>query len=504
MPTLLIVEDEPTTRRTLSQLFRERKFTVLTASSAAEGVQIFARQTPDVVLLDIGLPDQSGLEAFHHLRQLDARTPVIFITGYGTTETAIEAMKLGAYDYLVKPLDPDHLQELVARTASMSQLMRVPIESGPAEPGSQLPFALVGNSPAMQEVYKAIGRVAPMDLTVLILGESGTGKELVARAIYQHSRRVSGPFLAINCAAIPETLLESEMFGHEKGAFTGADRRRIGKFEQCSGGTLFLDEIGDMSALTQAKILRLLQEQQFERVGGGETIRTNVRLIAATHRNLHQLVGHYAPTLPGAVAEDRRLSSDGRAPSAHPVAGQFRHDLYFRLSGITITLPPLRDRGDDLGLLVEHFIRRFNPELGREVRQVAPAAMRLLEQYPWPGNVRELQGVIRQALLVATGPVLVPEFLPQFLREESAPAQPTDSAGLPGWEQLLHERLRFGARDLYAEALALMERDLISRMLKHTDGNQQQAAQMLGISRLSLRRKIRSLGIRIERAVVRN
>src|SRR5207247_2327993 len=229
MPTLLIIDDEPLTVRTLCQLFRERQFTVLTASSAAEGVEIFARQTPDVVLLDIGLPDLSGLETFHRLHQLDARTPVIFITGYGTTETAIEAMKLGAYDYLVKPLDPDRLQELVARTASMSQLMRVPIEGGPAEPGSQLPFALVGNSPAMQEVYKAIGRVAPMDLTVLILGESGTGKELVARALYQHSRRASGPFLAINCSAIPETLLEGELFVHEQGSFTEADRKRIGK-----------------------------------------------------------------------------------------------------------------------------------------------------------------------------------------------------------------------------------------------------------------------------------
>jgi len=503
MPTLLIIDDEPLTLRSLTQLFRERRFTVLTATSAAEGIEIFARQTPDVVLLDIGLPDLSGLETFHRLHQLDARTPVIFITGYGTTETAIEAMKLGAYEYLVKPLDPERLQELVARTASMSQLMRVPIEGGPAEPGTQLPFALVGNSPAMQEVYKAIGRVAPMDLTVLILGESGTGKELVARAIYQHSRRSGGPFLAINCAAIPETLLESELFGHEKGAFTGADRRRIGKFEQCSGGTLFLDEIGDMSALTQTKILRLLQEQQFERVGGGETIRTDVRLIAATHRNLQQLAGHYAPDEPGAPIPDRRSFPDRRRSSPMSVVGHFRHDLYFRLSGITITLPPLRERGEDLGLLVKHFIRRFNPELGRDVRQVAPEAMRLLEQYRWPGNVRELQGVIRQALLVATGPVLLPEFLPHFLRGDGGRRQPHVPVGLNGWEQLLQDRLQSGTRDLYPEALALMERELITRVLGYTKGNKLQAAKMLGISRLSLRRKIQSLGVRIERSVVR-
>jgi len=512
MPTLLIIDDDLLTLRSLAQLFRQRHFTVLTAPSAAEGLAIFARQTPDVVLLDIGLPDLSGLETFQKLNELDARTPVIFITGYGTTDTAIEAMKLGAYDYLVKPLDPERLQELVARTASMSQLMRVPIEGTPAEPGSQLPYALVGNSLPMQEVYKAIGRVAPMDLTVLILGESGTGKELVARAIYQHSRRANGPFLAINCAAIPEALLESELFGHEKGAFTGADRRRIGKFEQCHGGTLFLDEIGDMSALTQTKILRLLQDQQFERVGGSETIQTDVRLIAATNRNLHHLAtgdsAHPAwPTAVDGVATplpDRRSYPDRRRSAAPHAVGHFRHDLYFRLSGITITLPPLRDRGDDLGLLVDHFIRRFNPELGRDVRQVAPETMRLLEQHPWPGNIRELQGVIRQALLLATGPVLLPEFLPPLLRGHGTNRPPKTAVGLPGWEQLLEERLQLDTQDLYPEALALMERDLISRVLAYTEGNQLQAARMLGISRLSLRRKIRSLGMRIERSVVKS
>jgi two-component system nitrogen regulation response regulator GlnG len=354
----------------------------------------------------------------------------------------------------------------------------------------------------MQEVYKAIGRVAPMDLTVLILGESGTGKELVARAIYQHSRRSGGPFLAINCAAIPENFLESELFGHEKGSFTGAERQRLGKFEQCSGGTLFLDEIGDMSPVTQTKILRLLQEQQFERVGGSETIRTDVRLIAATHRNLPELAGHYAPDQPAPVP-DRRTFPDRRRSSPHTIVGQFRHDLYFRLSGITITLPPLRERGEDLGLLVEHFIRRFNPELGREVRQVEPTAMRLLEQYRWPGNVRELQGVIRQALLVATGPVLLPDFLPHFLRGCGDVRQPPAPVGLPGWEQMLRKGLQLDTDNLYADALALMERDLISRVLNYTEGNQQQAAKILGISRLSVRRKIQSLGIRIERSVVR-
>ena len=240
----------------------------------------------------------------------------------------------------------------------------------------------------MQEVYKAIGRVAPQDVTVLILGESGTGKELVARAIYHYSKRAPGPFLAINCAAIPENLLESELFGHEKGAFTGADRKRIGKFEQASGGTLFLDEIGDMTPLTQTKILRVLQGQEFERVGGNEPIRADVRVVAATNRDLEKMVAE----------------------------GTFRGDLYYRLNVYTIRLPPLRERGDDLPLLAEHFVRRFGRELGKDVRGVSPEAMELLRRYPWPGNVRELQSVVKQALLGTTGPVVLPEFLPAAVR----------------------------------------------------------------------------------------
>src|SRR5438105_14826436 len=289
MPTLLIIDDNRSILTTFGEVFRENGFTVLTAPSAAEGLAYLAQQRPDVVLLDVSLPDQTGFETFQQIQVHDTRIPVIFITGEGTTETAIEAMKLGAYDYLVKPIELAQLEELVRRAASMSRLMRLSTaadEEVAAEPS----YALVGHTPAMQEVYKAVGRVAFKDITVLILGESGTGKELVARAIHHHSRRSTGPFLAINCSAIPETLLESELFGHEKGAFTGADRRRIGKFEQCTGGTLFLDEIGDMAPLTQTKMLRLLQEQCFERVGGSETIRTNVRLIAATNCNLEQLV----------------------------------------------------------------------------------------------------------------------------------------------------------------------------------------------------------------------
>src|SRR6478672_10157026 len=388
MATILVIDDESSILHAFRRAFADPEDTLQTASDGSEGLELVARCRPDVVVLDLNLPDMSGLDVFHRIRTIDARIPVIFITGHGTTETAIEAMKQGAFDYLLKPLDVARVRELVERAAEISRLMRMPamvadeaLAQGPAD-------VLVGRSPAMQEVYKAIGLVAPQDLAVLILGESGTGKELVARAVYHYSDRSRGPFLAINCAAIPENLLESELFGHEKGAFTGADRRRIGKFEQCRGGTLFLDEIGDMTPLTQTKILRVLQGQQFERVGGNEPIKADVRVVAATNRDLEAMV----------------------------TEGAFRGDLYYRLNVFTIRLPALRERGDDLPLLAEHFVRRFGPELRKEVRAIAPEAMELLRRYPWPGNVRELQSVIKQALLQATGPVLLPEFLPAALR----------------------------------------------------------------------------------------
>jgi two-component system nitrogen regulation response regulator GlnG len=442
-------------------------------STAAEGLDLVAQQAPDVVILDLGLPDQPGLEVFRRIHRIDARIPVIFITGHGTTDTAIEAMKLGAFDYLLKPLELPVLRELIGRALEISRLMHVPALVPNDQPAPDRSDVLVGRCPAMQEVYKAIGRVASQDVTVLILGESGTGKELVARAIYQHSRRSTGPFLAINCAAIPEQLLESELFGHEKGAFTGADRKRIGKFEQCNGGTLFLDEVGDMPLLTQSKLLRLLQEQRFERVGGQETIQVDVRLIAATHANLADLVGRE----------------------------QFRLDLYYRLNVFTIKLAPLRERTEDLPLLVEHFVRRFGRELGKEMKHVTPGTQELLRRYPWSGNVRELQSVLKQALLQATGTVLIPDFLPEAVRH---PEKAAERAAAPEGDELgqfIQNRLRAGSEDLYAETLALMERQLLTAVLRHTQGNQVQAARILGITRGSLRTKIRSLGITIERAI---
>jgi nitrogen regulation protein NR(I) len=476
MPTLLVIDDEPAILHFFRRAFRAPEVTLVTASTAAEGLEQVAKQRPDVIVLDIHLPDHSGLEIFRRIHQLDTRIPVIFITGHGTTDTAIEAMRLGAYEYLTKPLELPDLRNLIGRAFEISRLMSVPavVPEGEAsaEPERSADI-LVGHAPAMQAVYKAIGRVAAQDVTVLILGESGTGKELVARAIYHYSRRANGPFLAINCAAIPETLLESELFGHEKGAFTGADRKRIGKFEQCSGGTLFLDEVGDMTSLTQTKILRVLQDGQFERVGGNETIKTDVRVITATNRHLEQMIGD----------------------------GKFRGDLYYRLNVYTINLPPLRDRLEDLPLLVEHFLRRFSRELGKDVQQIAPDALDLLRIYHWPGNIRELQSALKQALLQTTGPVLVPEFLPAMVRGESKSSEAsasTSSLALPELDRFIKERLRAGSRDLYTEVLALIDRHLLTQVLRLTGNRLTQTAQILGINRSTLRSKMKALDIKVE------
>jgi two-component system nitrogen regulation response regulator GlnG len=327
----------------------------------------------------------------------------------------------------------------------------------------------------MSEVYKAIGRVAAQDVPVLITGESGTGKELVARAIYQHGPRVKAPFLALNCAAIPEQLLESELFGHEKSAFTGAERRRIGKFEQCNGGTIFLDEIGDMPLTLQAKMLRVLQEQAFERVGGNETIRTDVRMIAATHRDL-------------------KAWSD---------EGKFRADLYYRLGVFAIHLPPLRERGDDLPLLVQHFLRRFSRELERGVGEVAPEALERLRSYSWPGNVRELQSVLKQALLQARGTTLLPIFLPALPAEPSTPlsAASPSATGDPNLEAFIRLRLASDDGELYAETHRQVDRLLLSRVLEDTGWNQLQAARRLGIVRDTLRRRLIELGLHLTRRI---
>ena len=477
MPTLLVVDDEPSILDLFCRVFEKEEIGVLTASTGEEAVQVVSRAQPDAVILDIVLPDRSGLEVFRELHRVDPKLPVVLITGRGTSSTAIDAMRQGAFDYLVKPLDVAQVRKLIRRAFHVRQLSREPVSLGPEwDELSPHEDALVGNGPSMQAVYKAIGQVAPQAVTVLIRGESGTGKELVARALYQYGNRSAGPFMVVNCAAIPETLLESELFGHEKGSFTGADRRRIGKFEQCSGGTLFLDEIGDMPLALQGKILRVLQDQRFERVGGNETIRTDVRILAATNRDLERMVAD----------------------------GAFRSDLYYRLNVYTIALPPLRARQEDLPALVHHFLARSNRELGRQVRSVAPEAMERLRGYSWPGNVRELQSVLKWAVLQTTGPVLLADFLPEGLQADR-PAPPALESPLPAevtdWERFVAERFEAEAGRLYGQGVALAERQVIMRVLRRTGGNQLQAAKVLGITRTTLRSKMRQLGLSLGRVV---
>ncbi len=463
MRTLLVIDDEVSILRSFERAFSSESTQVLTASNGGEGERIFAEAQPDVVILDLSLPDTGGLELFRRLREVDSRIPVIFITGHGTVESAIEATKLGAYDYLFKPLELEEIQALVEKAFKLSHMVRVqPVlaETDEIAEGD----AIVGRCRAMKEVYRSIGRVAPQDITVLLLGESGTGKELVAQAIYHHSKRGSEAFQAINCAAIPDTLLESEIFGHEKGAFTDAHRQRIGKLEQADGGTLFLDEVGDMSPMTQAKILRVLQEQTFERVGGDRSIKVDVRVIAATNHDLKRLVSE----------------------------GLFRADLYFRLSVVSIELPPLRDREDDLGVLAEYFLRKYSNAFQKDVRSLAPETLSLLQQHYWPGNVRELENVIRQSLLSARGNVLLPDFLPELgdavgVKEGSGQRILSD--------EYIAELLQASTGNLYSEAISVAEAQLFRQVLQYTGGNQLKAAELLGISRVTLRSKLKALGI---------
>jgi two-component system nitrogen regulation response regulator GlnG len=472
MPSLLMIEDSTAIHDLVRSEAIAEGTRVHSAYSAAQGIALFETAKPDVVLLDVGLPDDSGLNVFRRIHDIDARVPVIFMTGGSTTETAIEAMSLGAYEYVLKPFGPAALRQLLASAQEASRLAREAPQTLEDAEGAGDGDLLLGRSAPMHAVYKAIGRVSRQEVTVLVTGESGTGKELVARSIYSHSRRSQKPFLAINCAAIPETLLESELFGHEQGAFTGAAHRRIGKFEQCNGGTLFLDEIGDMTPVTQAKILRVLQDQQFERVGGSQTIRTDVRIVAATNRDLPDFVSK----------------------------GLFREDLYYRLNVYSIALPPLRDRKEDIVLLVEWMLKRFAKAMGKKLTAVAPAAMDLLRRHPWPGNVRELQSVLKFALVQATSSVLVPEFLPASMRP--SPTDRSNDEPLPTvageWDTLIEKLLVDAPAGLYDEWVARTDSILLNHILKRTNGNLVQASKILGMHRSTIRSKIRDLKLDVQ------
>jgi two-component system nitrogen regulation response regulator GlnG len=465
---ILIADDEDSLRWVLEKGLRQAGYEVSAAKDGESALRAFEAEPFDLVFLDVRMPGMDGLTALARLRELRPDAHVIVMTAHGTMETAIQAMQRGAYDYLAKPFD---LDEVVLLTERALEARRLTQEVARLRTGLQEVkefSALIGRHPRMQDLYKAIGRIAGSDVTVLLRGESGTGKELVARAVHHYSRRSGRAFVAVSCAAIPATLLESEMFGHERGAFTDAKERRLGKFELAQGGTLYLDEIGDMPVELQTKLLRALQERTIERVGGQESIRVDVRVIAATNRDLEI-----------AMRE-----------------GGFREDLYYRLNVVTLNLPPLRERRRDVPLLVEHFLAKHAEELGD--RGVAPEALDRLVGHDWPGNVRELENVIQRAMVLAQNGVILPEHLP--IGPVSAAASVAVDATL---EEIIERKLlecvrglreRSGA-NLYDLVIGLVEKPLLRAVLRETTGNQVRAAQILGINRNTLRKKLTEHGI---------
>jgi nitrogen regulation protein NR(I) len=462
---ILLIEDDSGVSSALEKELRAEGYRVATAARGDEGLACACKDSYDVVLTDLKMPGFSGLELVERLHSAKPKLPVIVMTAFGTTETAIEATKLGAYDYLLKPFDMEELLELLAKAVTGSRLMSEPLEMGQAP--STL-SAIIGNSRAMQTIYKEIGRVAATTVTVLIRGETGTGKELVARAIYQHSKRAARPFIAVNCAAIPETLLESELFGHERGAYTGAHTRRVGRFEQASQGTIFLDEIGDLSLSTQVKLLRVLQEKYIQRVGGNEKIPVDARVLAATHLDLE-----------GAMKEKL-----------------FREDLFYRLSGVTITLPSLGRRTEDIPELVRYFMHRSAPELGVESPSIQQEAIGFMQSEPWPGNVRELENVVRQSLLLARGYPVSLHHVREAHTRAGKPVAASEQT-IAGYFTELVTRAQRGELDgLHARMIREMERELYTRAIQSAEGNQAKAARWLGVTRTTMREKLGRFGLR--------
>lgn len=464
-PKILLIEDDPGISAALQKELQAEGYHVAIAMRGDDGLARAREQPCDVVLTDLKMPGLSGLELVDQLHAAKPKLPIIMMTAFGTTETAIEATKLGAYDYLLKPLDMGELFDLLARAVASSRLMSEPLEMGKAHSTQS---AIIGHSRAMQAIYKEIGRVAATAVTVLIRGETGTGKELVARAIYQHSKRNDKPFVAVNCAAIPETLLESELFGHERGAYTGAHARRIGRFEQANLGTIFLDEIGDLSLSTQVKLLRVLQEKYIQRVGGNEKIPVDVRVLTATHRDLES-----------AIQEK-----------------QFREDLFYRLSGVTITLPSLSQRTEDIPDLVKYFLRRSATELGNDAPSIQPEAITFLQTQTWPGNVRELENVVRQALLLARGYSVSLEHAQQAVARSRKPVAVEDQSIAGYFSELLDRAQRGEVEGIHARMFVDMERELFTRAIQLAKGNQAKAARWLGVTRTTMREKLIHFGLR--------
>ncbi|HEY9172282.1 MAG TPA: sigma-54 dependent transcriptional regulator [Verrucomicrobiae bacterium] len=464
-PRILLIEDDASIAGGLKKELRSEGYEVLVATRGDEGLTRAKEESFEVVLTDLKMPGLSGLELIEQLHAAKPKLPIIMMTAFGTTETAIEAIKRGAYDYLLKPFDMGELLDLVAKAVASSRLMSEPLEIGRA---SSAQSAIIGNSRAMQAIYKEIGRVAATAVTVLIRGETGTGKELVARALYQHSARAEQPFVAVHCAAIPETLLESELFGHERGAFTGAQARRVGRFEQANRGTIFLDEIGDMTPGTQVKLLRVLQEKYIQRVGGDEKIPVDVRVLAATHRDLESAM------------QER----------------QFREDLFYRLSGVTITVPPLSQRAEDIPDLVKYFLQRSAAELGQDSPAIQPEAIAFLQNQAWPGNVRELENAVRQALLLARGYPVAVEHVQQASARGRKAALGADQTIAGYFDDLLSRAQAGEIQDAHAHMHEDMERELFTRAIELAQGNQAKAARWLGVTRTTMREKLTHFGAR--------
>jgi two-component system response regulator AtoC len=458
---VLVADDEENLRALLKEVLESEGYLHVIVDNGEEAVKAVKEKGHDLdcALLDVRMPKLDGMEAFLKIKEIDPQLPVIFLTAYGSSDIAIKAMKKGAYDYLTKPFDIEELKIKIKKAIDLKEITQNAIKTK-----SNFKYTsdeIIGDSLPMQEVYKEIGRVADSDATVLIRGESGTGKELVAKALHNHSDKRGNPFVVVNCAAIPEALLESELFGHEKGSFTDAIARHIGKFEQAADGTIFLDEIGDMTLSLQSKLLRVLQDKTFTRVGGNESLTAKARIITATNRDLEDLVS----------------------------SGRFREDLFYRLNIVTITLPPLKDRKEDIPLLSSYFVSKFSKKYGRDVKAVSPEVMDLFLNYDWPGNVRELENTIARGVIVTSSTMITVDNLPKEmlvnrndgnfnLKENGAAKKNLSGTIIP-----------------LPELIASVEKEAISKALLECSGNKTKAAKLLGISRKSLFNKLRQYNL---------
>ncbi|WP_309397310.1 sigma 54-interacting transcriptional regulator [Cerasicoccus maritimus] len=510
--SILVIDDDEGLRYSLERVLSARSYRIIQASSGEEGLKVAEKEKPSVILLDNRMGGITGIETLQHLRTSSPDSMVILMTAFGTTQTAIEAMKFGAFDYIIKPFDIAKILGLIEKAfAAYADLHETKEEYEPTLNSDDYREGIVGSSDAMQEVFKVIGQVAASDVTVMITGESGTGKELVARCIYQHSLRNGRPFIAVNCAAIPENLIESELFGHEKGSFTGATTQRRGKFELCDGGTIFLDEIGDMSLTTQTKILRATQEGEIQRVGGNETIKVDVRLIAATNRDLEKLVEE----------------------------GDFREDLYYRLNVVRLRLPSLRERKEDIPSLIDFVLQKLNRNRKTRAKRFSTDAMSIMTAYDWPGNVRELENLVYRSAVVAGGEAILRKDLPDELlhkfndiptggsatpavakpdaegqtpppmpvgdasptQAQSAPAvvptTPIEAAVSGNLQDACDALYKILRKDTDENILSEIEREMIVRALKEFEGNQVKTAKLLGITRATLRKRIEQLDLKV-------